>query len=128
MVEVSKSKFELERTVELILEKATEAGWRVPAIHDLMQTLSSVGIAVDPVKVIELCSPTIAADLLISDDMRHYSALMPCRVSVFQNRLGETYISRLSVSAMSQMAESNVGVTMARAAADMEKIIAGLIE
>jgi uncharacterized protein (DUF302 family) len=49
------SKFDFGKTVELLIAEAESRDWKVPAVHDLQQSLAKSGKSVKPVKVIEIC-------------------------------------------------------------------------
>lgn len=79
-------------------------GFGVLHVHDLGSTLRSKGIAFDEeCKVFEVCNPTQAAKVLVTD-MRLNMAL-PCRISVFTEQ-GKTKIGLIKpvqmLSALSQ--------------------------
>lgn len=109
------SRFDFDQTVEKLNGAITDAGWRIPATHDLQATLQKNGYEVLPLKVIELCNPRIASLLLSHDEYRIYSNMMPCRISVYTKTDNKTYISILNAGAMAQQLGGEVEKAMKEA-------------
>ena len=87
------SLYDFDKTVEMLSEAIVQGGWKISVTHDLQGTLLKNGIEVLPVKVIELCNAMLASQLLIANDTRKYSAMLPCRISVYEKEDGLTYTS-----------------------------------
>lgn len=82
------SPYGFDETVTRISQGAKDAGWKVPGIGRIDEKLAKAGKTIDPVAVINLCSPDHAERLLKNDSDRVASALMPCRVSVYETSDG----------------------------------------
>jgi len=100
MVIEAQSKFDFDRTVEMIISEAERREWKVPAVHDLQQSLAKSGKTVKPVKVVEICKPLYSGQMLELNDERIMSVMMPCRISVYQKDDGKTYLALLDGSRM----------------------------
>lgn len=87
-------------TLSAIEEAAPQAGWKILAQHDLQATLHNKGIEVLPATIVELCKPVYSAQVLTTDDERIYSAMMPCRLSLYEKSDGKTYCSRMNARAV----------------------------
>jgi len=92
----NKSRYDFDGTVSRISEIVPEKGWKVIQILDLQEIMRKNGKEVLPVKVVELCKPDYAYQLLSDDTQRIYSNMMPCRISVYQKADGQTYVSRMN--------------------------------
>lgn len=92
----NKSRYNFDGTVSRISEIVPEKGWKVIQILDLQEIMRKNGKEVSPVKVVELCKPDYAYQLLSDDTQRIYSNMMPCRISVYQKDDGQTYVSRMN--------------------------------
>jgi uncharacterized protein (DUF302 family) len=88
------------KTVELLTIAAEKRDWKIPAIHDLQQSLAKEGKAVDPVKVLEICKPEYSGKMLEKNDERIVSVMMPCRISVYLKLDGKTYVALINVAAL----------------------------
>jgi uncharacterized protein (DUF302 family) len=128
MIIEKRSPYNVEKTVEMIVEEAEKQQWRVPAVHDLQQTLAKSGKVVLPVKVIEICKPDLAGKVLEMNHERAVSVFMPCRISVYEKEDGNTYISVMNVQAMAPLIPESVSATMIEAANGTEKIIDAIVE
>jgi uncharacterized protein (DUF302 family) len=115
-----------DEAVEKISTTAEKLGWKVPAVHDLKKSLSNSGMDVLPVKVIEICNPQFSGRILSQSDERLLSALMPCRISVYEKEDGNIYISRLNTSSLSGFSESATEA-MTEALNEIEQILSDMI-
>jgi len=100
MVIETQSKFDFDSTVEKIISEAERREWKIPAVHDLQQSLAKSGKTVKPVKVVEICKPLYSGQMLELNDERVLSVMMPCRISVYQKDDGKTYLALLDGSMM----------------------------
>ena len=78
------SKFDFEKTVDLLVAEAERREWKIPFVHDLQQSLAKSGRSVRPVKVIEICKPQYSGQMLELSDERIISVMTPCRISVYE--------------------------------------------
>jgi uncharacterized protein (DUF302 family) len=102
------SRFNMDKTVETILQTAIKKGWSIPATHDLQQSLAKSGKQVKPVKVIEICKPEYSGKMLELNDERIISVMMPCRISVYEKNDGKTYVAILNSGMMTQGVSDSV--------------------
>ncbi|NDV80142.1 DUF302 domain-containing protein [Dysgonomonas sp. 511] len=119
----NESKFSYEETVILLSEHILNIDWKISAIHDLQATLKKNGKEVLPIKIFELCNPVYSGQLLDMDTLRIYSPIMPCRLSVYEKNDGKVYIARMDSATMAAMVGGKVEEVMAKAFADIEKVL-----
>ncbi|MDD2315440.1 MAG: DUF302 domain-containing protein [Proteiniphilum sp.] len=94
----NRSRYGFEETQQRLADVALENGWKVIQTLDLQETMRKNGKVVLPVKVVELCKPDYAYQLLSEDALRIYANMMPCRIAVYQKTDGETYLSRMNAA------------------------------
>ncbi|MEN8208628.1 MAG: DUF302 domain-containing protein [Candidatus Fermentibacteria bacterium] len=123
MINENESIYSFEETVERIQAEAIEAGWKVPAIHEINNSVASGGFDVPPVTVIELCKVDLAGTILSESDSRVVSSMMPCRVSVYVDDDGNVIVSRMNTGLVSKLFGGDVATTMAAATDDTERIL-----
>src|SRR5512133_4159123 len=102
MVMEDVSRYDFNTTVEKLTTAVTNAGWKVPATHDLQNTIRNFGKEILPVKVLEICHPKHSSKLLELDNERIVSTFMPCRVSIYEKSSGKVYISRINAQLLSK--------------------------
>lgn len=119
----SESKFGFDETVEKLSNIIAEGGWRVTHTHDLKETMRKNSFEVHPVKVIELCNPKYAYRLLSVDELRIFSNMMPCRISVYEKADGKTYVSRMNSALFASQIGGVVEEVMSGAYRDAEEFI-----
>jgi len=121
------SRLDHAETVRAIREAALDAGWKVPAVHDLHESVAKGGYEVRPATVIELCSVPLAGGILDDDDSRRVAPMMPCRVAVYETAGGEVIVSRMNSALLSRAFGGTVEETMSEAAAANEEIFATVL-
>ena len=122
----NESRYGFEETVQAIQQSAAENNWSMPHQYDLQATLQKHGFDVQPVKVFSLCNPEHAYEILGSREERLVSALMPCRVAVYEKD-GKTYISMLNSGLFSKFMGKKVSDVMTAAANENKQILKPVI-
>lgn len=120
---VSESKYGFDQTVEVITGKVSELKWTMPHQYDLQQTMAKNGFEVNPVKVFSICKPNVAVGILSNDENRSVSAMMPCRISIYEKADGKTYISRMNAGLLSKLMGGKAAAIMGEAGTGVEDIL-----
>lgn len=115
--------YDFEQTIEKLSTEILNGGWKISVTHDLQGTLNKSGIEVLPVKVIELCNPKLASQILKGSETRIYSSMLPCRISVYQKEDRKTYISMINSQAMASQIGGIVEKVMNDAFLQADKFI-----
>lgn len=116
-------KFSFDKTVELLVAEAEKREWKVPAIHDLQQSLAKSGQTVKPVKVIEICKPQYSGKMLELNHERIMSVMMPCRISVYEKADGKTYIALINSGILADGLSENIATVMKAASDETFEIV-----
>jgi uncharacterized protein (DUF302 family) len=119
----SRSRYDFEETINQLSELVPENEWKIIQILDLQETMKKNGKEVLPVKVVEMCKPGYAYQLLSDDSQRIYSNMMPCRVSVYEKSDGNTYISRMNSAMFAEQIGGVMQEVMSKAFDDVESMI-----
>jgi uncharacterized protein (DUF302 family) len=127
MFTVEESKLGFDETVEAIGKSAVENHWNVPHQYDLQASMKKSGFEVNPVKVFSLCKPEHASQILSGGSEKMVSALMPCRVAVYEEN-GKTYVSMLNSGLFSRLMGKKVSSVMGKATLENQKIIEPVIQ
>lgn len=127
MFVVHESKLGFDETVETIAQSAKDNKWSMPHMYDLQATMKKHNLDVNPVKVLSLCKPEHAYQILNSDEVRSVSALMPCRVAVYEKG-GKTYVSMLNAGLFSKFMGKKVSSVMGAASSENEQILTPVIK
>lgn len=123
----NESRYSMQETEEILIRKAAENGWRVPKVHDLQETLKNNGYDVLQVKVMEICKPAHAFEILSRNSERIASPLMPCRIAIFERPDGKVYISRMNSGVIGKFMHGVIPSMMKKATSEMEDIINAVI-
>jgi uncharacterized protein (DUF302 family) len=95
-----------EETLTRLEANARAAGWKVPSKWkvDFQRNLKKVtGTDIGPNRVLKMCEPHAAAKLLLKDEYKQLTAMMPCTIAVYEKSDGKTYISMMNLEAMGKM-------------------------
>jgi len=117
------SKYDFDKTVDLLIKEAELKEWKVPALHDLQQSLAKSGKTVKPVKVIEICKPVYSGQMLELNDERIMSVMMPCRISVYLKDDGKTYTALVNDAEMSAGMPGKIAKIMKAASDETLEIV-----
>ena len=128
MLMEDEARYDFDATVEAFRQTTLDKGWKIPTVHDLQETMNSFGKDVEKVKVFELCHPEHAYLILKQDQERVVSALMPCRIAIYQKRDGKVYVSRLNSGLMGKMMKGVVPEVMGVAARETEEILQAVLK
>ncbi|MGB8489894.1 MAG: DUF302 domain-containing protein [Bacteroidales bacterium] len=122
------SKFGFDETVDLLTAESERRQWKIPAVHDLRQSLAKSGKSVRPVKVIEICKPEYSGQMLELSDERIMSVMMPCRISVYIKEDGKTYIALLNGAAMVSGMPAKIATVMKASSDETFEIVKSVME
>ncbi|MFV0379061.1 MAG: DUF302 domain-containing protein [Mangrovibacterium sp.] len=124
----SESKFDFATTKDMIEKATPEHQWSMPHQYDLQTTMLKHGFKVDPVTVYSVCKPDIAVKVLDGDAHRHISAMMPCRIAVYEKTDGKTYIARMNTNLLARLLGREVNAVMGEAGKGAENILESIIQ
>lgn len=127
MFVVKESRLGFDETVATLEQSVVDQKWSMPHQYDLQATMKKHGYDVTPVKVFSLCKPEHAYKILGSNDERVVSALMPCRVAVYEKN-GKTYVSMLNSGLFSKFMGSNINQVMTAASEENKEILKPVIQ
>jgi uncharacterized protein (DUF302 family) len=119
----NRSKFDFDKTVDLLVTEAERRDWKIPAVHDLQQSLAKSGKSVRPVKVIEICKPQYSGQMLELNDERIISVMMPCRISVYEKNDGKTYVGLINAGDLAKGLQTTIARVMKEASDETFEIV-----
>ncbi len=128
MMNERESSYDFETSVAMLEESITVNGWKMPTVHNLQGTIERFGYDVLAVKVFEICHPDHAERILSQDDERIVSAMMPCRIAIYEKTDGKTYVSTMNTGLMGKLFGGLIAEVMGVASAESEQIVSVLFE
>ncbi|MBN2789906.1 MAG: DUF302 domain-containing protein [Candidatus Delongbacteria bacterium] len=129
MIETFKSKLDYSETVRMIEKSAADNGWAVAKIYDMEKRMQKAGFEdAARVKVMELCHAQHTNDILSKEDDMFISAIMPCRMAVYEKKNGDVFISKMNIGLMSKLFSDNVKEVMGQVAEEDENILSDIID
>jgi uncharacterized protein (DUF302 family) len=121
------SPYNVQTTVEKLIEAAAKREWQNPANHNLQQSLAKSGKDVRPVQVVEICKADYSGKMLEKSDERISSILMPCRISVYEKADGKAYVTLLNMAAMTTGLPSETAQAIKGASDETFEIVESVI-
>lgn len=129
MIEVHSSNKSFDATVTAIETQYQASNWKVPKIYDLQKSLLDAGQEdVGRVKVISVCAPEHAYNLLKHDRYKKISAMMPCRLGVYEDEDGKVFITSMNSALLSKMFGGVIEKTMTKVSKDQKEILKKILE
>lgn len=124
MVHEHVSPYGPDETVDKIVANAKSIGWVVAGVKPLDKSvMKHGGPKLPPIHLINLCNATHAGNILIHDDERYASVMMPCTVSVYTKADGKTYVTHVRADKMGSMMGGEVAKVMSEVAVDQDKML-----
>ena len=78
---------------------------------------------IGPNRVLKMCEPFAAAKLLLKDEYKMLTAMMPCTIAVYQKSDGKTYVAMMNLDVMGQMYGGDVLEMTKELAPQMEQML-----
>ena len=129
MLTVHESRFSVDQTVAEIQKVAKANGWQVPKVYDIQASLIKAGHKdLLPVKIMSLCQADHAYNILRNDDDKRVTAIMPCRIGIYEDKSGKVYISGMNMGLMSKMFGGNIAKVIACVEDEEQHILKGVIK
>jgi len=126
MIKEVPSPLGFDETLLKIEENAKSLGWKVPkkwTVDFQKNMLKVVKVDIGPNKVLKMCEPQAAADILIHDELKRLSTMMPCTISVYVKSDGNTYISVMNMALLGLLYGDVVKDIAAELAPQMDEIV-----
>jgi len=123
IVNESRSKYDFDETIEKLESSVGEKGWRMPHVHNMQEIMKKNGFTVKKTKVLEICKPEYAYEILTSTDGKKASSFLPCRIAVYEKEDGSVIVSRLRGKEVGSLFGGIVSKMMAKAGNESENII-----
>lgn len=130
MIKVYDSRYDFDTTVSTLEQSIKETGtWQLPKVYDIQQSFIKAGYTdMERVKIMSLCQPHHAYEILKKDENKFVTAIMPCRFSVFERKDGSVGIAGMNVGLMSQMFGGDIARVMAGVAEEEHKMLEKVIK
>lgn len=123
MIITYRSSAPFQSVEEILVETISSAGWKLLSMHDIQARLVNAGFDSKRVAVYEICKPDYAAAVLERDENKKFSALMPCRISIYELSDGSTGLALMNAGLMSAFFGSVVRRVMSKASKESFDII-----
>ncbi len=89
-----------DETMIKLEENAKYAGWKVPSkwkVNFQKNLMKVTGTDIGKNQVLKMCEPVAAAKMLVHDEYKLLTTMMPCTIAVYEKSNGKTYISLMNM-------------------------------
>ena len=120
------SPLNFDDTLEYIETRAKDIGWKVPKKWkaNFQKNFNKiVGKDIGPMRLLKMCEPFIAADLLEADENKYLSVMMPCTFAVYEKSNGKVYVAMMNLKLVGWALGGDVIPAMEKAWPDMLEMI-----
>ena len=129
MLTVHESRYGFDKTVEEITKAVGETQWVMPKVYDLDNSLKQAGHEdIGNMAILEICQPHHAYNILKNDEDKRVTAIMPCRIGVYETRDGRTWISGMNIGLMSRMFGGNIATVMGGVASEEHEMFKSIFK
>ena len=115
-----------DETLARIEANAKELGWKVPQkwkVNFRGNLKRVTGKDIGPNQVLKMCEPHAATKLLLKDEYKMLTAMMPCTIAVYEKSDGKTYVSMMNLKLMGQMYGGDVATMATELAPQMDQML-----
>lgn len=126
MINETLSPLPFEETLEKIESNAKEIGWKVPKswkVNFQANFMKLLKVDIGPTKLLKMCEPQAAVDILKHDRYKKLAVMMPCTVAVYQKSDGKVYIGTMNMGLLGYMFGGEVNKAIQRIAPEMDQMI-----
>ena len=128
MINVHQSNYGFDKTIELITGAVKGTAWKIPTVHNLQKSLIKGGHDMTRLTIVELCHPHYAFDVLQKDSNKKISAIMPCRMGIYETKDGSVYLAEMNVSLLSKMFGGDVATAMSKISKENKEMFKSIIK
>ena len=115
-----------DETLVKLEENAKYLGWKVPKKWKInfQNNLKKVtGVDIGKNQVLKMCEPEAAAKMLVHDEYKLLTTMMPCTISVYEKSNGKTYISIMNMEMLGMIYGGVIAEIAAELAPQMMEMI-----
>jgi uncharacterized protein (DUF302 family) len=129
MISTHESRLGFEETVTTLQSAAQGKQWLIPKVYDMQASLKKEGYAdMNKLSILSLCQPEYAYNILKNDSDKFVTAVMPCRMGVYETQNGKVMISGMNMGLMSKMFGGNIANVMGGVAQEEAEMLAQVVK
>ena len=124
MIKVVPSKLSFDQTVSKIENSILDHDWEIQRIYEIHECMKNFGYKADvKIMTFSICKPDNVNEILSKDKNMFITAIMPCRLAVYQDRDGNVNIASMNIKLMGQLFGGDIAKVTRKVAADEKSII-----
>ena len=113
-------------TLAKIEENARYEGWKVPSkwkVNFQKNLMKTTGKDIGKNQVLKMCEPEAAVKILVNDELKKLTTMMPCTIAVYEKSNGKTYISLMNMEMLGMIYGGVVSGIAAELAPQMDAMV-----
>ena len=125
MIKEIQSPFDLEKTVKVLTERiGKEPGWHVVAVYDQQsEVMKHGGGDIGPMKIVEYCSGQYAGQMLVRDEQKKISTILPKSFTVYEKSNGNVYLATMNGQVIGKLFHGEPGEIVEKVSLEVEDIL-----
>jgi uncharacterized protein (DUF302 family) len=129
MITTHESRLGFDETVATLQTAATGKQWLIPKVYDMQASLKKEGYTdMSKLSILSLCQPHYAYNILKNDSDKFVTAVMPCRMGVYETTDGKVMISGMNMGLMSKMFGGNIAKVMGGVADEEAQMLSQVVK
>ena len=115
-----------DETLAKIEENARYEGWKVPSkwkVNFQKNLMKTTGKDIGKNQVLKMCEPEAAVKILVNDELKKLTTMMPCTIAVYEKSDGKTYISMMNIEMLGMIYGGVVTPIAAELAPQMDAMV-----
>ncbi|MCD4651454.1 MAG: DUF302 domain-containing protein [Candidatus Cloacimonetes bacterium] len=129
MLNVLPSKYDFPTTMEKIEDEIYNQGWDIQRVYDMQECLNNNDFpGMTPIQILSICKPSHANEILQDDRNKKVTAIMPCRIGVYEDSNGQVWISSMNMGLLGKMFGGVIKEVISHSAVEEKKILAPVLQ
>lgn len=128
MLNVNKSKYNFDQTYSNLEDAILEQDWDIQHVYNISECMENYGYeSLNKISIFSICNAENVNNILQDDEDRKVTAIMPCRIAVYEKTDGSVWIASLNIGLMSKMFGGNIENVMSGVAEDEARMLSSIL-
>jgi len=128
MLNVNESRYSFDQTYTNLEDAILQQDWDIQHVYNISECMENYGYeALNQISIFSICNAENVNNILQDDEDRKVTAIMPCRIAVYEKTDGSVWVASLNIGLMSKMFGGNIESVMSSVAEDEAKMLESVL-
>ena len=128
MLNVNESRYSFDQTYTNLEDAILEQDWDIQHVYNISECMENYGYeSLNQISIFSICNAGNVNNILQDDEDRKVTAIMPCRIAVYEKTDGSVWVASLNIGLMSKMFGGNIESVMSSVAEDEAKMLESVL-